>query len=456
MTTAVQSAARDDRFFLQAVGELGEQCQLTTTRALFDLSGARVLESGARIDALTAARLAGQGLNAPLEDSVTTDGNVTGTDLRRAAEACIKSHAFFGRMAADVRTRSTLLEAFETLYLPVPVVFALTLAKGVRSQVFDHSVRTAITAGYLAFIDASSRFDAAIGVAAGMLADLGMLFVDPVVLDPRTQIDESVRRHLYLHPLIAKSMLEPHFQYSTEVIAGVVEHHERLDGSGYPRNLNSKTMSPWGRLMGVAQITSAMFGNGRADPERRLSMLLRLNRHRYDTRLVGEVERLLKTDAKAEAEAPADLAADPVTRLRQLGERVSAWPSVAQKAVLGRQVPAEQVPNLAALTHQVASIARMMAETGVAVEQLQWLDATEGGSQAELALLAQEMGWQLDLAANQLQRMWKVANASDYPQGIAAWLASVQPAAKPADAAAAAASSAAMEEAVSASETSAR
>jgi hypothetical protein len=437
------------------VGELGEQCPVTTTRALFDMAGARVLESGARFDTATATRLAAHGLNAPVEESLTTDRNLTGADLRRAAEACMKSHPFFERMVADARTRGALLEAFETLHLPPSVVFSLTLARAVRTQVFDHSVRTGITAGYLAFVGASSRFDAAIGVAAGMLHDLGMLFIDPVVLDPQTQIDESVRRHLYLHPFISKAMLESHFQYPTEVIAGVVEHHERLDGSGYPRGLNGKTISPFGRLMGVAQITTAMFGSGRADAETRLSMLLRLNRHRYDAPLVGEIERLLKPALKAGAPAAVQTLADPVGRLRELGERVGAWPAVAQKAVMGRQVPAEQVPNLAALTHQVASIARMMAETGVAVEQLPWLDAGDEGALAELSLLAREMGWQLDLAANQLQRMWKVASAADYPPGIADWLASVQPAPRSADGAAAAASSAAMEEAIAASETAA-
>jgi HD-GYP domain-containing protein (c-di-GMP phosphodiesterase class II) len=455
MTAAVPHSARDDRFFLRAVGELGDQCQVATTRALFDVRGTRVLESGARFDAPTAARLAELGLNAPAEESLTTDRNVTGADLRRAAEACMKSHPFFERMVADPRTRSAILESFETLFLPPSVVFLLTLARTVRPQMFEHSVRTGITAGYLAHVAASSRFDAAIGVAAGMLHDLGMLFIDPVVLDPRTKIDESVRHRLYLHPLIAKAMLEPHFQYSTEVISGVVEHHERLDGSGYPRGLSGKTISPWGRLMGVAQITTAMFGSGRLDPETRLSMLLRLNRHRYDARLVGEIERLLKPGSNDGATKAAEALPDPVARLRELGEQVAAWPAVAQKAVLARQVPAEQVPNLAALTHQVASIARMMAETGVAVGQLEWLDAGDEAALAELSLLAREMSWQLDLAANQLQRMWKVASAADYPRGIADWLAMAQSSARTtdADAAVAAASSAKMEEAITASET---
>jgi HD-GYP domain-containing protein (c-di-GMP phosphodiesterase class II) len=38
----------------------------------------------------------------------------------------------------------------------------------------------------------------------------------------------------------------------------VYEHHERLDGSGYPRGLNGREMSVGGRIMAVADVVEAM------------------------------------------------------------------------------------------------------------------------------------------------------------------------------------------------------
>jgi hypothetical protein len=173
-----------------------------------------------------------------------------------------------------------------------------------------------------------------------------------------------------------------------------------------------------------------MFGRGRQHPELRLSMLLRLNRHCYDAKLVSEVQRMLEPGLHDEA-ITFEKMADPLGRLKELGQRVIDWPSVAQTAVVSRQVPADQVAHLAGLTHQVAAVARMMAEAGVAVDQLEWLEPTDNElALAELTMLAQEMSWQLTLAANQLQRLWKVQSVSDYPSGIARWLAQVQPAIK--------------------------
>lgn len=86
---------------------------------------------------------------------------------------------------------------------------------------------------------------------AGLIHDLGRLGVSNAIWDkpgPLTQAEsERVRLHPYLtdRMLARVSVLGP----SREIAA---RHHERLDGSGYPRSLTAASLTPSDRLLAAA------------------------------------------------------------------------------------------------------------------------------------------------------------------------------------------------------------
>jgi HD-GYP domain-containing protein (c-di-GMP phosphodiesterase class II) len=59
------------------------------------------------------------------------------------------------------------------------------------------------------------------------------------------------------HPERGERILRP-LRHLHEIIAGVVEHHERYDGAGYPRHLKGEEISPAGRIIAVADTFDAM------------------------------------------------------------------------------------------------------------------------------------------------------------------------------------------------------
>src|SRR5580693_6896450 len=92
---------------------------------------------------------------------------------------------------------------------------------------------------------------------AGLIHDLGRLGVSNAIWDkpgPLTQAEsERVRLHPYLtdRMLARVSVLGP----SREIAA---RHHERLDGSGYPRSLTAASLTPSDRLLAAADTYHAM------------------------------------------------------------------------------------------------------------------------------------------------------------------------------------------------------
>ncbi|MEC9396379.1 MAG: HD domain-containing phosphohydrolase, partial [Myxococcota bacterium] len=80
-------------------------------------------------------------------------------------------------------------------------------------------------------------------------------------------------------------------------IAGA--HHEKLDGSGYPRGLTEELIIPQVRMLTIADIFDALTASDRpyrkaASVERACSILREeAGQHKLDTKLVGVFEELV-------------------------------------------------------------------------------------------------------------------------------------------------------------------
>ena len=206
----------------------------------------------------------------------------------------------------------------------------------------------------------------------------------------------------------------------------VVEHHEHLDGSGYPRGLAGNAISPLGRMLSLAEVVTAMFDGEREHPEQRVSLLLRINPRRYDAALVPSIHRLLRAAPAPEAGAggPPE---QSIARLLRLADELARWRATSEG--LGRELTGAHAALLQSLDQQNETLQRMLYEAGITRDQLGALGSDLGDDGAvgvELWALAEELRWQLHAAANQLKRRWQATEpALAHPPALAAWLQSV-------------------------------
>jgi len=92
---------------------------------------------------------------------------------------------------------------------------------------------------------------------AGLLHDLGRLGVSNAIWDKPGPLTDIERERAHLHPYLTDKMLAriPALAASREIAA---RHHERLDGSGYPRGLSAASLTPSDRLLAAADVYHAM------------------------------------------------------------------------------------------------------------------------------------------------------------------------------------------------------
>jgi HD-GYP domain-containing protein (c-di-GMP phosphodiesterase class II) len=92
----------------------------------------------------------------------------------------------------------------------------------------------------------------------GLLLDIGKLFVDRALLSrtgPLTAVElGEVQKHVEL----GLAALTPSGELDQAIVDGIAQHHEWIDGSGYPNGLKGDAISMEGRLAAIADSFTAM------------------------------------------------------------------------------------------------------------------------------------------------------------------------------------------------------
>jgi len=92
---------------------------------------------------------------------------------------------------------------------------------------------------------------------AGLLHDIGKIGVDESVLLKCGRLTDEERECIMKHPVIGAGILRE-IKQMRDIVPGVLCHHERVDGMGYPGGLTGDDVPLLGRIVGLADSFDAM------------------------------------------------------------------------------------------------------------------------------------------------------------------------------------------------------
>ncbi|HDP77912.1 MAG TPA: HD domain-containing protein [Mesotoga infera] len=120
-----------------------------------------------------------------------------------------------------------------------------------------HQKRVAILADEIARKMRLSQDDRNVLSFASRLHDIGKLFIPTDILSKAMFLNEQERDFIELHPGKSYDLMKG-IPFEGSVLDTILQHHERLDGSGYPEGLTDKEILLTSKILSVADVVEAM------------------------------------------------------------------------------------------------------------------------------------------------------------------------------------------------------
>ncbi|BFU77785.1 hypothetical protein ALC152_10000 [Arcobacter sp. 15-2] len=172
------------------------------------------------------------------------------------------------------------------------VVFTMGAIGESRSkETGNHVKRVAQYSKLLALYYGLSEEEAELLKQASPMHDIGKVAIPDAILNKPGRFDEEERRVMDTHAKLGYEMLKNSHRPLLQLAATVAyEHHEKWDGSGYPRKLQGEDIHIAGRITAVADVFDAL-GSDRVykkawDDERIFNLFKEEKGKHFDPKLV--------------------------------------------------------------------------------------------------------------------------------------------------------------------------
>ena len=125
--------------------------------------------------------------------------------------------------------------------------------------IIHHALNVGILAGIMArWMDYRAQQVGEL-VMTGLLSEIGKMKISRGILNKTGKLDDDELAEVQKHVVFGYAMLlESPLKNLRNVLMGVLHHHERCDGSGYPSKLKGDKISDFGKIIAVLDMYDAM------------------------------------------------------------------------------------------------------------------------------------------------------------------------------------------------------
>jgi HD-GYP domain-containing protein (c-di-GMP phosphodiesterase class II) len=167
--------------------------------------------------------------------------------------------AYYQTKKADFTNLQTVVsEMIDEIFNNKDVFYNLVDIRTYDTYTYSHSVNVCVLSLIVGTILHLNRNDLEILGVGAILHDIGKMFIENEILNKPGSLDtkefEKIKTHTskgyeFLKGKISISYLSAHIAY---------QHHERIDGSGYPRGLTAAQIHRFAKIVAVTDVYDAM------------------------------------------------------------------------------------------------------------------------------------------------------------------------------------------------------
>ena len=169
--------------------------------------------------------------------------------LRKVAQDNVVDFATFKEIKTEIS------EKFSDNY---KIIGCINLFKEADSYTYTHSINVALLSVLIGkwMKYGQNMIDSL--MIAGLLHDIGKMKIDPKILNKPDKLTDEEFEEVKKHPMYSYELLQDNKELSLDIKIGILMHHERMDGSGYPYGVFNENINDIAKILAVADAYDAM------------------------------------------------------------------------------------------------------------------------------------------------------------------------------------------------------
>jgi len=291
------------------LSNLKEKATVTTIENIVSDQGVLIAKSGIELNAKNYENILKFKLLKPLEDSIAISNQLTAKLVYNHIIQLIKADPWLSAINEKMGEKVILQRCCLNLDQYPLLLQKLTVLKMEIPDVFNQSILSAYLSYICGVTDHLEQGDINHHFLAGISHDIGFLHIDRNILLKKTALDADEWRKIQSHPVIAYEILKRMDNFPKEACKAVLEHHENLNGTGYPRSKTSTELSYLGQLINLIDNVIAIY-NKKFKPLHRslrgIMPIIQINMHSYFPEAVSVILRTLKQAPESPIESSED------------------------------------------------------------------------------------------------------------------------------------------------------
>ncbi|KWX85820.1 histidine kinase [Paenibacillus riograndensis] len=208
-----------------------------------------------------------------IEDSVTEDVEITGMlqdETRNQALKVVRSQfqqmsgasgitkGFYHLDKKFSKVMDSILDDLATQEDPMIMLLDMHTAD---NYLYVHSLNVCLYTLVLGIAHGYSREELRVIGMGALLHDIGKTQIPVKIIQKPGMLSEEEFRHMQAHTEIGYRILKDEPNIPLLAAHCALQHHERIDGSGYPRGLKGPQIHEYAKWLGVADSYDAMTSN---------------------------------------------------------------------------------------------------------------------------------------------------------------------------------------------------
>jgi hypothetical protein len=336
------SSASVNAHFLQHLMKMAAVEEVKATEDVFSVSGIKLIGKGSRISENLYERIVSHKLMKPLEGSIRVGEPVTPHALTATAEMLLDSSPSLAKLLSQGVAEDGTLGAVKRAHFDEQAGSLLKVHESRLPKSLSHGVLVGLLSmGMMKRLrpgDAKALDDL---IVASIFHDIGELYIDPALQTGRTTpLTPEEWQQMAAHPAIGHAVLKNMGGIAPAVAELVLEHHERLDGGGYPQGRERSRISEAGHVLAVAEALSQFVGR-HAEPFAYAEIALKIMPGEFSQSIIDvvaacrdELRAAHILQAEMEGHAPRshdDYKADMTGLFTKIGKVLEAMAALEQK-----------------------------------------------------------------------------------------------------------------------------